>query len=385
MSDIEVSNHSGQEDDVEDLFGDDEDQEQQTSKNLSQSQDENDGEDDDEGGLENGSDNDEESDKELKTTEITLPRHAKSYVPEEDTYSIKMPVFLNVEAHPFDPNEFKEKIQQSAVERSNSTLDAAQKRSDSISEKLLNENTIRWRYSNSGNDEIIKQSNAHFIQWDDGLLSLKIGKEIFDFRDLPLTDNFLAKSHVDHEILQNDSVLTKSASLLPSSTATNTHRKLTQAVKNVQKKDKILSTLTSDDPMLKQRKADEDERKTLKMKRQLEQKRRLQEERSGKVDSPAPGRNNYPSAYERFERTYGNDEYDDEDDFVANDDEEPEMDDEDEDLEVDGEEEEEEFNKGAERLKNVKAEGLFKYKADTPDDSEDRRKRRRIIDSDDEE
>ncbi|OBA24549.1 Leo1-like protein [Metschnikowia bicuspidata var. bicuspidata NRRL YB-4993] len=390
MSDTEISNRGGKEEDVEDLFGDDEDEDQTTSKIASQSQDENESEEDDRR-VNNESDQDsqdeeEESEKQLKVADITIPRHAKSYKPEEDTYSIKMPVYLNVEAHPFDPNEFKEKVQQSAIERSKSSLDSAAMRSASISEKLLNENTIRWRYSNSGNDEIIKQSNAHFIQWDDGLLSLKIGKEIFDFRDLPLMDNFLARSHVEHEILQNDSVLTKSASLLPSSTATNTHRKLTQAVKNVQKKDKILNTLTNDDPMMKQRKADEDERKTLKMKRQLEQRRRLQEERLGKVDSPAPSRGSYSSAYERFERTYGDDEYDDEDDFVANDDEEPEMD---EDEEEDGEgfdanDEEEAFDKGAERLKSLKSEGQFKYKSSTPDDNEDRRKRRRIIDSDDE-
>ena len=393
MSDSEVSNHSDQERDVDDLFGDEGETGQTSSKSASQSQDRIDDENDEVNGgdgddfLEDDEKDGDSDGKELRGTEIILPRHAKSHKAEEDTFSVKMPVFLNVEAHPFDPTEFKEKIQQSALEREQSSLDAAAMRSASISEKLLNENTIRWRYSNSGNDEIIKQSNAHFIQWDDGLLSLKIGKEIFDFRDLPLTDNFLAKSHVDHEILQNDSILTKSASLLPSSTSTDTHRKLTQAVKHVQKKDKILNTLTNDDPMLKQRKADEDERKTLKMKRQLEQKRRLQEERQGKVDSPAPGRGNYASAYERFERTYGNDEYDDEDDFVANDDEEPEMDeDEDEDEEeIDAEEEEEAFDKGAERLKNLKSEGQFKYKSATPDESDDRRKRRRIIDSEDEE
>lgn len=365
MSDEELSNRS--EEEVDDLFGEDEDLESKPTESSIPNE-ENDSE-------------DSEEEREVTSMDVTLPRHAVSHKPEEDTYSIKMPVFLNVDAHPFDPNDFKEKVAQNAKDRTKSTMDAKQIQNDAIAEKLLNENTIRWRYSNSGNDEIIKQSNAHFVQWDDGLLSLKIGDELFDFRELPITDHFLAKSYVDHEILQNDSILTKSASLLPSSTRTETHRRLTQAVKNIQTKDKILNTLTEKDPMLKQRLADENERKNLKMKRQIEQRRRLQEEKLGKTESPGPGRGNtYESAYERFERTYGADEYDDEDDFVANDDEEVELeDDDDTHLDID---EDEKFERGAERLKNLKDDGASKYKSATPDEGEDRRKRRRIVESD---
>lgn len=331
---------------------------------------------------------DSDDDKTARILDITLPRHAVSHKPEGDTYTIKMPVFLNVEAHPFDPTDFKERVAQNALERNKSELDDKQIQNDLIAEKLLNENTIRWRYSNSGNDEIIKQSNAHFVQWDDGLMSVKIGNELFDFKDTPLFDNYLARSYVEHEVLQNDAIITKSANLLPSSTFTDTHRRLTQAVKNIQKRTTILNTLTEKDPMLKQKMADEDERKSLKMRRQIETKRRLQEERLGKSESPAPSRGsgNMESAYERFERTYAADEYDEEDDFIADDDEELEVDDDDDDNHLDdAANEEEAFEKGAERLKNLKNEGASKYKASTPDDGEDRKKRRRIIDSDDEE
>lgn len=365
MSDIEASNKSLSEEEVDDLFGDDEEVATKSTVATKDSE----------------TESSDEEEKEVKSLDITLHRHAISHEQEKDTYTIKLPVFLNVDAHPFDPNEFKEKVAQNAEARNKSDLDAKLIKNDLIAEKLLNENTIRWRYSNSGNDEIIKQSNAHFVQWSDGLLSLKIGNELFDFRDLPLTDNFLARSHVEHEVLQNDSILTKLASLLPSSTATDTHRKLTQAVKVIQKKALILNTLTEDDPMLKQRLADENERKALKMKRQIEQKRRLQEERLGKSESVPSNRGGSASAYERFERTYGNDEYDEEDDFVANDDEELEV----EDDEEEREDEEAAFEEGAERLKNLKLEGESKYRTATPEEGEDRRKRRRIIDSDDEE
>lgn len=404
------------EQDVDDLFGsDDNDDEQQNSQDDDDEEDEissgrksksnkrsksdvDDGESNTDNEDPEEEDEEEENEEDLKVIDISLPRHAIVQAPEEDIYAVKVPTFLNVDAHPFDPNEFKEQIQQNAVARKKSTMNAKQVKNDLIAEKLLNENSIRWRYSNSGNDEIIKQSNTHFVEWDDGSISLKVGNELFDFKSLPLFDNFLVKTHDQYEILQNDSVLTKSANLLPSSTFTSTHKKLTEALKNTQKKDKILNTMTDEDPELIQRLADENERKSIKLKRQIEQRRRLQEERLEKTGSPAPGlrssssRNSYEPAYERFERTYGNEEYDDEDDFVAGDDEELEEGDEDED-QFDDEDEEEEFDKGAERLKKLKNEGDAKYKKNaTPparegDDEEDtkQRKKRRIIDSDDEE
>lgn len=358
------------EEEVDDLFGDDEEQNDQQDNRQSNEDD-----------SENSQDEDEEA--ELKTIDISLPRHAVTSKAEEDTYIIKVPVFLNIEAHPFDPNEFKEQVHQNAINRNKSTMSEKQMKNDLVAEKLLNENSIRWRYSNSGDDEIIKQSNAHFVEWDDGSISLKVGNELFDFKTLPLFDNFLVKTHDTYEILQNDSILNKSANLLPSSTFTSTHRKLTEALKYTQKKDTILNTITEKDPELKQRLADENERKTMKLKRQIEQRRRLQEEKLGKSSSPAPGgRNNYESAYERFERTYANEDYDDEDDFVANDDDEVEEEEDGEDFD----DEEDEFDKGAERLKKLKDDGEAKYKKKSSSPSDDegatQRKRRRIIDSD---
>lgn len=321
-----------------------------------------------------------EAEEDLKTADIALPRHALSHKPENDTYVIKMPVFLNVEAHPFDPSEFKEQVTQNAAERSQKNMNAKQERSELVAEKLLNENTIRWRYSNAGNDEIVKQANAHFVQWDDGSVLLKVGLELFDFKGLPLYDNFLVKAHDDHEILQNESILNRQASLLPATSFLATHKKLTEALKTIQKKDKILNTLTENDPMMKQRLADEDERKSLKLRRQLEQRRRLQEERlQQKAGLPATrgSSGGYEPAYERFERTYGNEEYDEEDDFIANDDEEEEE-------EVE-EEDEEELDRAADRLRQVKQDGASRYREEALDDEKVARKKRRIIDSDDDE
>ncbi|KAG7664404.1 LEO1 [[Candida] subhashii] len=408
MSEEERSDQEELHQEIDDLFGDDEDeieQQPRKSRNISRdSQDEEDNEGQEEEREEEDEDDEEEQEEEREEededdeeeqededygetnkniADISLPRHAISQVPEDDTYMLKMPVFLNIEAHPFDPNEFKDQINKSARLRSQqSDLTDKQIHNELVAEKLLNENTIRWRYSNSGNDEIIKQSNAHFIKWNDGSLSLKIGQELFDVKQLPIQDNYLVRTYDSLEILQNDSPINKTINLLPASTLTSTHRQLTQAVKNIQRKDKILSTITEDDPMKKQRLADENERKTMKLKRQLESRRRLQEERLERSNSPGV-RNE--SSYERYARTYGEDEYDEEDDFVANDDEEEEGGY--SDAEEEEEEEEEEFEKGAERLKQVKEKGAAKYRERSESVEEDEgkiRKRRRIIDSDNE-
>ncbi|CUM63241.1 uncharacterized protein PRCAT00000812001 [Priceomyces carsonii] len=388
MSDGEESNaNPNLSEEVDDLFGDEGEPEEQVREAKSEGVEI---ESDEEG------DQSEEELKEIRSSDLSLPRHAMANEVESDTYVLKLPVFLNIDAHPFDANEFKDRLTQTAAERSQSSLTSKQIKDELIAEKLMNENTIRWRYSNSGNDEIIKQSNAHFVQWDDGTISLKIGSEFFDYKQQPLSDQYLVRSHESLEILQCDTAINKSVNLIPASTFTSTHRKLTQAVKSIQKKDKILNTITKDDPLLKQRLADENERKSLKLKRQIELKRRLQEERLERTNSPVTGAggNGYDeTTYERFARTYGNDEYDEEDDFIANDEEEEEEVEDGDDQEELESENEEDAERGAERLRQLKEEGAAKYHEDASlkevgsDEEASRlaRKRRRIVDSDEDE
>lgn len=412
MSDVEKSNHSENEDD---LFNENEEDDlglglDGSDNEAGEVQDDVNDNEQDQDEQEDENDEEEHEEVELKTLGISLPRHAVTSNMEKDATTIKMPVFLSVDPHPFDPVEFKETLEINAQSRSKQFQDIKSIHNDSIREKLLNENTLRWRYSNV-NDEIIKQSNCHFVEWDDGSISLKVGNEMFDYKELPLFDNLLAKSYDDLEILQGHKVLSKSANLLPSSTFTSTHRQLTNAIKNIQRKDTILNTTTDTDPMETQRLADENEKRALKMRRQLEMKRKLQEERLGRSNAPGGDeRDSYEPSYERFNRNYGNEEYDDEDDFIAND-------------EDDDEEEDDDDDEGAERLKNLKKQGASKYQdeEDEEDEEEDeeeeddeeeeegdkkeekesrkaesepregseedegRRKRRRIIDSDEDE
>lgn len=48
------------------------------------------------------------------------------------------------------------------------------------------ENTIRWREEIDSEGNTVKESNARFIKWSDGSLSLHLGSEIFDVYKQPL-------------------------------------------------------------------------------------------------------------------------------------------------------------------------------------------------------
>lgn len=52
--------------------------------------------------------------------------------------------------------------------------------------KLKVENTIRWREDIDKEGNTIKESNARFVRWSDGSLSLHLGSEIFDVYKQPL-------------------------------------------------------------------------------------------------------------------------------------------------------------------------------------------------------
>lgn len=52
--------------------------------------------------------------------------------------------------------------------------------------KLKVENTIRWRDNFDKEGNVVKESNARFIRWSDGSMSLHLGCEIFDVHKQPL-------------------------------------------------------------------------------------------------------------------------------------------------------------------------------------------------------
>lgn len=363
-------------------------QESQDPVAGSQSEDEDDDmglfgdEDDDEGEgkvAENEDDEDEEieekvREEDLRTLEISLVRNSRSHLKEGDsTIKLQLPTYIGIEAKPFDPSKFEESVQEETENQSHL-----------LDDKLLAENTVRWRYSTNKNGDVYRQSNTQIIEWEDGSYSLKLGSEIFDIKLKPNEDNFLVMTHDDQDILQTQDILTHTAKIVPTSTSSQVHKRLTKAIANrlaFNKQHKMKSIILDEDPDLKIKALEKLEEEAFKARRRAELKR-LQEEERFERGSPAPSKRTYYSrAEEEEEEDDGIDvrknEYDDDDGFIDDDEEEEEG--------YDDEEDEDELDRAAERLKKVKEAGAAKYLSLEDEEEKVTRKKRRIISDDEDE
>lgn len=93
-----------------------------------------------------------------------------------DIHFVKLPNFLSVETRPFDQETYEDEIDEEE------TLDEEGR----ARLKLKVENTIRWREVIDKEGNTVKESNARFVKWSDGSLSLHLGSEIFDVYKQPL-------------------------------------------------------------------------------------------------------------------------------------------------------------------------------------------------------
>ncbi|CDK29468.1 unnamed protein product [Kuraishia capsulata CBS 1993] len=346
-----------------------------------------------------------------KILEASLPKHEKSHAPAKDTLLFRLPAFLSIDAKPFDPKVFLEKTTE-VHDDQDEQGDALKERRKH--EKLIAENTIRWRYAKNDNDVLYKQSNSQVIEWEDGSLSLKLGNEIFDIKDRAVDDSVLTVADFDQTVLRTDAILNKQVKVVPVSTLSQTHRKLTKAItamQKIQRSNKMNAIVTEDDPLKLQR--EEEKREQQKMK-EIRRKQRQELEANEAVSSSSASKSSYYSRYAGIDvaddEEDGNDDeptvrrsrlgdgYDDDDGFIIQDDEEEES--------GEGEEEDEdELDRAAERLRKVKEAGSKKYEDNDEEDEEDedvsstkeedevegedeektakRKKRRVIVDDDD--
>lgn len=255
----------------------------------------------------------------------------------------------------------------------------------------------------------MKESNARYIKWSDGSLSLQLGSEIFDVIEKPNPDVFLAVSHPAQEVLQTSALLKKSMTFVPTSTSSETHKRLREHLQKQQLSSNTVvgNWATTDDPEKIKREAVKAEEINLKARRKLEQKRRQLEGRDGYDHGGSLRSDRGPAASSRYDEqdmysgggggggggSRGADQYE-EDDFVVHDDED-----------------EDEDDARTRRLKDVKRKGAESYKksrrhsseeeeleeeeeaeaAFTDDESDGRsrrrslKKKRRIVGDDDEE
>ncbi|CAM9018867.1 unnamed protein product [Wickerhamomyces anomalus] len=250
--------------------------------------------------------------------------------------------------------------------------------------RLKAENTLRWRYAKDSNGELINESNAQVVEWSDGSLSLKLGDEYFDVIQSQLTDTFLATYSEESGLLTTDGIFTNSMKIVPTSTNSKIHKKLTTAIQaRQQTKPGAQSVYVDKDPEEEARALERQQEQLIRERRRKELKERKENEKYDSDSTPRPGQRATRESYYAQPRI--RDEYE-EDAFMVDDDEDVEEDDEEDDLEA------------AERLRRVKNEGAAKYNNEDEDDDEEdgdegededdedgtakARKKRRVIESD---
>ncbi|SCV06103.1 LANO_0H22166g1_1 [Lachancea nothofagi CBS 11611] len=375
---------------MEDLFGDesdrdsqDEDAEQAVSEDRGTVQDRLD-DDEDEQAMYNRKfygDNVDNSDgegsqREFREADVDVIKHIVPYstAPKEGEKGIfyaKMPQFLTIDPIPFDPPAFQEKLEQRASHLAS--------KEDQVDDRLIDENTVRWRYSRDSNQRVFKESNAQIVQWSDGTYSLRLGDEYTDVLINDTDNTYLAVSHEQQELIQSvrGGNISKTMMFIPTSTNSKSHQRLTKAVARKEEREHQgpNTYILRVDPELEQKELEKKQSQIVRerRKRQL----REQQEREG-LDSPEPSgmmsksrgmSSKRQSSYDRNQY----DEYED-DGFMVDDEDENEgenQDDEDE------EEEEEEELAGdesdnddinAERLKQLKRSGASQYREDVSGD-----------------
>ncbi|KAJ1374012.1 Paf1 complex component [Parelaphostrongylus tenuis] len=69
---------------------------------------------------------------------------------------MKIPNFFSVAMKPFDPETYEDEDEEQVDDEGRTRL------------KLKVENTIRWRFAQDAEGNIIKESNAKIVRWSDG-------------------------------------------------------------------------------------------------------------------------------------------------------------------------------------------------------------------------
>ncbi|GAV50208.1 hypothetical protein ZYGR_0U00640 [Zygosaccharomyces rouxii] len=384
---------SGSQDEMEDLFGEDEGEDEEDEERKG-SEDENDEgevtlrhrqEMDDEEAEEHamytrkfyGEDvdrvSDEEEAQEFREEDVELVRHIVPYRATQGTdkpvlYYAKIPEFLTIDPVPFDPPSFEASVKERLGNKAS--------KEDQLGDRLIDENTVRWRYSRDANQQVFKESNAQIVQWSDGTFSLKLGDEYTDILSNDTDNTFFAVSHDQQELMQcyEGGEVTKTLMFIPTSTSSRMHQKLTKAVMRRDHKQAAGpgTYIVQKDPELERGELEKKQQQVVR-----ERRRRQVKEMESREASGDPDRRAAISAEAEPMGNIRRNEYE-QDDFLVDDDDEEEYA---SGSGEEGEEEEEEdegnvSDEGAERLRRLKREGANNY---------EERKRRRVAVIDDEE
>ncbi|XP_012141855.2 another transcription unit [Megachile rotundata] len=137
-----------------------------------------------------------------------------------EIHFVKLPNFLSVETRPFDTETYEDEIDEEE------TLDEEGR----ARLKLKVENTLRWKETFDDEGKVVKESNARFVKWSDGSMSLHLGSEIFDVYKQPLQGDHNHLYIRQGTGLQGQAVFRTKLTFRPHSTESFTHRKMTMSL-----------------------------------------------------------------------------------------------------------------------------------------------------------
>jgi RNA polymerase-associated protein LEO1 len=248
-------------------------------------------------------------------------------------YLAKLPNTLDIEPEPFDPLTYK------GVEEE---------------EARLRENVIRWRYKKDKNNNYLpdqKESNARFIKWSDGSLSLLLGDEMYEVNLQEIDSHqYVVVLHSKEGVLQTQAQLTTSMSFQPYGLKSLTHKKLTASIAEKHQRSVKTKMFTGEHNKNDLRQEIKDNRRINQRLERLQQRKnkskntentRAHHNKNKESEDEDDSYSRKSSRYNRYEE----EEDIDSDNFVVNDDE------------YDEEEEEERQRAKEERILKAKREG----------------------------
>ncbi|SCU79847.1 LADA_0B03532g1_1 [Lachancea dasiensis] len=343
-----------------------------------------------------GNSDGEGSEGEFREADVDVVKHIVPYstAPVQENegqkglFYAKMPQFLSVDPVPFDPPAFQDKVEQRAAQ--------SVSKEDQIGDRLIDENTVRWRYSRDSNQRVYKESNAQVVQWSDGTYSLRLGDEYTDVLINDIDNTYLAVSHEQQELIQSakGGEISSSMIFIPTSTNSKSHQRLSKAVaRKEQREHQGPNTyILRVDPELEQRELEKKQGQIIRerRKRQL----REQQEREG-LGSPEPsgllakqrGGSSSKSGLAYDGSRY--DEYEDDGFMVDDEEDDNELPDDEEEDEEDVTGESDDDDAKADRLRQLKRSGESHYREEeaesNADDDASSLKRRKVAILDDDE
>lgn len=164
--------------------------------------------------------------------DVEIPRIASDLG--REIHFVKLPNFLSVDTRPFDPETYEDEIDEEE------TLDEEGRQRL----KLKVGNTIRWRRLINDKGETVQESNARFVRWSDGSLSLHLGSEIFDVYKQPLQNDHNHLFVRQGTGLQGQAVFRTKLTFRPHSTDSFTHKKMTMSLADRSQKTSGIKILT---------------------------------------------------------------------------------------------------------------------------------------------